>query len=159
MLLGIFITPFWSAFTEAWSKKDIQWIKNTMKKLRILWALLSITTLIMLIFANFIYKIWVGKEIVIPISISVMMAFYVIINAWNSIFCQFLNGVGKIKIQLYTGIIDMVLNIPMAVFLGKAFGVAGVILSSVILSGLNMIWTVIQYKKIIDNKAYGIWAE
>ncbi len=37
MVMGIITTPFWSAYTEAWIKKDINWIKNSIKKLKILW--------------------------------------------------------------------------------------------------------------------------
>jgi O-antigen/teichoic acid export membrane protein len=83
----------------------------------------------------------------------------VIINAWNTIFSQFLNGVGKIRLQLYSGIWGAILNIPLAVYLGKSFGIAGVILSSVILTSVNMVWSYIQYMKIINNKASGIWAK
>ena len=38
-------------------------------------------------------------------------------------------------------------------------GVGGVILSSVVFGGINMIWSIIQYNKIINNKAFGIWDE
>jgi O-antigen/teichoic acid export membrane protein len=159
MVLGIILAPFWSAYTEAWVKKDIIWIKNSLKKLRLIWASLSILALIMLLFSNFIYGIWVGKEIVIPFTLSAVIAAYFVINAWNGIYCAFLNGVGKIKLQLYTGILDMIIHIPLAIYLGKKLGISGVILSLVILCGLNMIWTVIQYNKIINNKATGIWAQ
>ena len=32
MMFTIFLEPFWSASTEAYFKKDIQWIKNAIKK-------------------------------------------------------------------------------------------------------------------------------
>ena len=157
MIMGTILMPFWSAFTEAWVMKDIQWIKNSMKKLKIIWILLSIATIIMLTFSNFIYRIWVGKEIEVPFGISLIMAAYVIIYAWNNIYSQFLNGIGKIKLQLYSAILWTILNIPLAVFFGKTIGLPGVILSSVIFGGVNMIWTVIQYNKLINNTAKGLW--
>jgi O-antigen/teichoic acid export membrane protein len=159
MVLGIILLPFWSAYTEAWLKNDIGWIKSTLKKLKMFWLLLTILTLIMLIFSPYIYAMWVGKEIVVPFSLSAVIGAYVIINAWNGIYCAFLNGIGKIQLQLYTGILDMIIHIPLAIYLGKKIGIAGVILSLVILCGLNMIWTIIQYNKIINNKAKGIWAK
>ena len=33
MAFGMIMVPLWSAYTEAWIKKDISWIKNTIKKL------------------------------------------------------------------------------------------------------------------------------
>ncbi len=159
MVMGTIMIPFWSAFTEAWVKKDIQWIKNSIKKLKMFWVLLSAVTIIMLTFSNYIYKMWIGKEIQIPLNVSIVMAAYVIINAWNGIYSQFINGIGKIRLQLYSGIWGMILNVPMAIYFGKKIGISGVILSSVILGAINMIWIVIQYNKIINNKAKGIWAK
>ncbi|MEO6489974.1 MAG: oligosaccharide flippase family protein, partial [Ferruginibacter sp.] len=101
MVMGIVMMPFWSAFTEAWVNKDVVWINNTVQRLRKIWIAMSIVTIVMLIISGFIYRIWVGKDIVIPMSISAAMASYVIINAWNNIYSQFINGVGKIKMQLY----------------------------------------------------------
>ncbi len=159
MVMSIIMMPFWSAFTEAWVKKDIEWIKTTMKKLRMLWGLLTILTLIMLAFSGFIYKLWVGKNILIPFSISITMAFYVIINAWNGIYSHFINGVGKIKLQLYVAIISSIINIPLAIYLGKMIGIYGVVLSTIIISILGAVVSPIQYNKIINNSARGIWAK
>jgi O-antigen/teichoic acid export membrane protein len=159
MIMGIIMTPFWSAFTEAWVKKDTHWIKTTMKRLQYLWLLLTIITLIMLVLSNVVYKLWVGKEINVPFSISVAMASYVIINAWNGIYSQFLNGVGKIKLQLYTAMAGTIINIPLALFLGKSLGIYGVVLSTTIISITSVIVSPIQYNRIINNNARGIWAK
>jgi len=157
MGLGIIMMPFWSAFTEAWVKNDILWIRNTIRKLVKMWSLITLGTLLMLIFANPIYKLWVGEEIKVPLSLSVVMAAYVVVNGWCGIFSHFLNGVGKIKLQLYSGLICTVLNIPLAVFLGKRIGIAGVILATCILAVTSAIWSPIQYYKIINKRARGIW--
>jgi O-antigen/teichoic acid export membrane protein len=157
MGFAIILMPFWSAYTEAWVKKDFDWIKNTVIKLKYLWAGISIVAIIMLIFSNFIYKIWVGKEILVPFSISAVIATYVILNAWCGIYSLFLNGIGKIKLQLYTSLIGAIVNIPLALFLGKHIGVSGVVLSTCILALTSAVWSPIQYYKIINNKARGIW--
>lgn len=157
MGFGIVMTPFWSAFTEAWTKKDIPWIKNTVKRLMQLWGLISIVTLLMLFSANFVYRFWVGKELEVPISISIVMAISVVLNSWCGIFSHFLNGVGKIKLQLYFGGLSALLNIPLSIFLGKNLGIYGVLLSTSILAAISAIWSPIQYVKLINNKATGIW--
>lgn len=157
MGFGIIMLPFWSAFTEAWYKKDIEWIKNVMKNLIIVWTLTSIAALIMLVFSNFMYRLWVGKEIVVPLSISIVMAAYVILNSWCVIFSNFLNGVGKIKLQIYFGTLGALINVPMSIFLGKHIGISGVILSTCLLAVISSIWSPIQYWKLINNRAKGIW--
>jgi len=111
----------------------------------------------MFVFSNFIYRMWVGKEIKVPLTVSAVMAAYVIINGWCGIFSQFLNGVGKIKLQLYSGILGALINIPLAIFLGKHLGIYGVVMSTAILGIISAVWSPIQYMKIINNKAKGIW--
>ena len=159
MGMSIVMLPFWSAFTEAWIKKDIEWIKTTMKRLRLLWVVLTVVALIMLVCSNAVYKFWVGKNIFIPLSVSLAMASYVIINAWNGIHSQFINGVGKIKLQLYIALGSSLINIPLAIFLGKNLGIYGVVLSTSIISIMGAVVSPIQYNKIINNRARGIWAK
>jgi O-antigen/teichoic acid export membrane protein len=151
MVFSIVMTPFWTAFTEAWHKRDMGWIQNTMKNLN------RFSLLAMLSVSSFVFRIWVGKDVVVPTEISIVMAAYFVIYVRNMPYIYFLNGIGKVKLQLYASVAGMVINIPLAIFLGKRMGVAGVLLSSVILNGINTIWTVIQYKKISSNKATGLW--
>ena len=159
MFFGIILTPFWSAFTEAWSKNDLKWIKNIMKRLVQTWSILAVIAFVMFLFSSFIYRIWVGKEIIVPVSLSAVIAGYVVLNAWNGIFSHFLNGVGKIKLQLYLAIFGSLLNIPLAIFLGKELGIYGIILSTTLISLMASVVTPLQYYKIINNKARGIWAK
>jgi O-antigen/teichoic acid export membrane protein len=157
MLFGMIMVPLWSAYTEAWIKKDIDWIKNTIKKLILIWGLVTLGVIIMFIASKFIYRMWVGKEIIVPVSVSAVMAIYVIVNGWCGIFSQFLNGVGKIKLQLIIGLLGALINIPLAIFLGKHLGIYGVLLSTVLLSALSAVISPLQYLKIINYRATGVW--
>lgn len=159
MVFSIIMTPFWSAFTEAYTIGDFDWIKKIMKKLNRIWILTILFTLFMLIVSNPIYKLWIGDKIVISFNLSLILALFVVINAFNSIYSQFLNGVGIISLQLYSAIWGSIINIPLSFFLGKTIGVEGVVLSSCILGAINMIWGRIQYNKIIKKEAYGVWAK
>jgi len=157
MGFSIIITPFWSAITEAWAKKEIDWIKKSMQKLIRIWVLLCLAGIVMLIFSPLIYKIWVGTKINISYSLSMLVAAWVLINSWNGIFGQFLNGTEKIKLQIYFGISGAILNVPLAIFLGKKLGIEGVLLANVILGIIGAWIYPIQYRKLINNKAQGIW--
>jgi O-antigen/teichoic acid export membrane protein len=159
MLLSIVMLPLWSAFTEAWVKKDMEWINGTIRKLQVWWIVMTVGTAIMFVCSGFFYRIWVGSEIKIPFAMSLVMAVYIIINAWNGIYSQFLNGVGKVRLQLLIAVIGSALNIPLAIFLAKNTGIYGVILATTIISVVSAIIAPIQCKKIIDNEASGIWAK
>jgi len=156
---SIIITPFWSAYTEAYAKLDFDWIKRSIKNLILIWIGFIFLTIIMILLANFAYKIWVGKEINIPIRVTILLGLYVTLWNWNIIFTYFLNGTGKIRLQLYYYIAIGLINIPFAVFLGKKIGIPGVICSMIICLVIGAIISPIQYYKIINGKAKGIWAK
>ena len=157
MIAAIVMTPFWSAFTDAWHRKDYVWIKNVIRKLQKFWLIISCLALVLLIISNFAYKIWVGEKINVSFNVSLLMTLNVIIITWNMIYVQFLNGIGKIQLQLYSGVFGTILIIPLTIILAKNFEIAGVVLSSCILGLVNTSWTYIQYKKIINQTAKGIW--
>ena len=157
MISGIILTPFWSAITEAWIKKELNWIKKTMHRLIQLWGALIFIGIIMLLASSWIYKIWVGQKVAIPFSMSFLVLMWIILNVWNSIFGHFLNGVSKIKLQLYAGLISAFLNIPLAIFLGKRIGINGILLANIFVILIGSLLYPIQYYKLIENSAKNIW--
>ncbi|HCY74351.1 MAG TPA: hypothetical protein DHV28_00385 [Ignavibacteriales bacterium] len=159
LVFNVALAPFWSAFTEAYVKQEFDWIKNSIRKLIFIWFLLSIVAIVMVLLSNFAYKIWIGPEVKVPFLLSLFTGLFVIIANWNNIFGYFLNGVGKVRLQLYSSIFMAVLNIPLSVFLAKymEMGITGVIVATNICLLIASIWAPIQYHKIINNKATGIW--
>lgn len=157
MFFVIIITPFWSAFTEAWVKKEFDWIKLVMKKLFRIWGRMIIAGVLLFFISPLVYQIWIGNIVLIPVSISALVGLWVILNCWNGIFSHFLNGVGKINLQLYLGIGVAILNIPTAILLGKVLGIKGILISNLIFASIQAIIVYIQYSKLINRRAVGIW--
>ena len=157
----IIVTPFWSAFTEANARKDFAWIKSSVRKLIMVWGGFSVGVFGLWLVSPFIFKIWVGSEIVIPNMLSLQFAIYVVLITWTNLFVFYINGVGKIKLQLYIAIFQLVFNIPLAIVLAKylEFGTSGVILATNLSLLIPAILIPLQYKKIISNNAYGIWSK
>jgi O-antigen/teichoic acid export membrane protein len=161
MFFAIILTPFWSAYTEAYANGDIPWIQNTLTVLKKAWLIAAVGVLIMSFFANTFYHVWIGTSVTIPLGISISMGVYVLISAWCNIFVNFINGTGKIQLQVWTGILISILNIPLAILFVKSFhlGVPGIILAPcVCLVPLCFLWP-IQVKKILSGAARGIWAK
>jgi O-antigen/teichoic acid export membrane protein len=157
MTYAIVTTPLWSAFTDAWAKGDIQWIKKIINKMRTFWYGMTVLTIFMLFVSHFAYLLWIGDAVKIPVVLSCSMALNVIIIGWNTIYVQFINGAGKLKLQLLSGIFSTLITIPLAIYLGKIWGISGVVFSSCLLGFINTGWTYIQYNKIVNKKAFGIW--
>lgn len=146
---SIIVTPFWSAFTEAWIKKDISWIKSVMNKLLKIWVGLFFVAILMLIFSSQIYFLWIGDKMEIPFDLSLVICLSMLFSSFISIFNHFLNGISRVQIQMYVTIISAILNVPLAIFLGKLIGVPGVVVANVIVLLPSLIIYPIQYNRIM----------
>lgn len=159
LVFNVALAPFWSAFTEAFVKQEYDWIKNSVRKLVFIWMILSVIAITMIFASDFVYEVWVGPQVQVPFMLSVASGVFVIIVNWNNIFGYFINGVGKVRLQLYYSIIIAFLNIPLSIFLAKnvGLGITGVMVSTNLCLIFASVWAPIQYKKIISGTAKGIW--
>ncbi len=157
MGFSVVMTPMWSAFTDAWYKEEYAWINKTMKHLLQLWFLFILASLGVLVFVDDIYSFWLKGKITVPFLVSLLMAVVVMFNLWNTIFSTFLNGIGKLKLQLYFSIISALVNLPLAIYLGKMYGIEGVLMANLVIGFVGGVIYFIQYRKIVSHKANGIW--
>ena len=157
MVFAIIITPYWSAFTEAYAIKDFEWIKSSIKKLRIIWAILSMGAVLIFFMSNRLYEIWIQDAVTIPTSLSLCVMLYVIVFMWQTIHVYFLNGVGIIRLQLILVSASAIINVPLAIYLGRTFGLCGIISANTIVFLLMGVAFSYQYKKIVNQSASKIW--
>lgn len=157
MFFVIILSPFWSAFTEAYSKKDYVWMKNTVQNLRYISYSVIIVLPIFVFFSDFVYAKWIGNSMIIPLEITIIVSVYIAFMILISLNTQILNGIGKIKIQLFTYTLATIFHIPLALFLGNKFGTIGVISSAIFFYTIVLIFSVIQVNLLVSNEAKGIW--
>jgi len=157
MIFSIVMAPFWSAFTDAATKGDMAWIRRVLTRLEKYWLLLCALTLVLLFLSPAIYRLWLKGSVSVPFSISLAMALYAMGYSWILLQCFFLNGIGKIRIQVYLYAICTLVNIPIGIFLGRLMGIPGVTYSNVIIFVFMGIVLSIQSKKILNSQAKGIW--
>lgn len=153
MVFSIIVTPLWSAYTEAYIRKDFTWIRMTVNKLLQLWYIVIAGVIIMVLLANTFYHIWVGDKVTVPFELTVIMGVFTILNTWCSIWSYFINGTGKIKISLFLAVVQSIINIPLSIFFAKALhiGPGGVIMGTSVSLLITGLITPIQYRKIINN--------
>jgi O-antigen/teichoic acid export membrane protein len=159
MVFAIFLIPFWSAVTEAFEKKEIDWIKSAVNKYLKIWGLFFVLGLLMLFLSNFIYDLWIGKgKVLIPVGISFWSYIFVITSMFSGIFISVINGVGAIKIQYILSLFTPFIFIGFSIVFIKFFkgGVESIIISSIIANITGIIVAPVQYRKIVTNTR-GIW--
>jgi len=153
MFWGIIMAPLWSAFTQARAHNDIEWIKKTIAKLNKFMFLTVFIVLFMALGAKEIVSIWTSGQIIIQPIMVWIFALYTLISIWNNIYAFFLNGVSKIRIQIFTSIAAAILHIPIAFLLVKHYkmGSEGVVLSMAISLSFFAIAGPIQSYKLLKT--------
>lgn len=154
---GIIIAPLWSAYTDAYTKQDYVWMNRVYKIMFRLMLSLLILVLVLSLFYPLFFNIWLGNKVTIHLSMVIVVAIYMATMIWNGLHASIINGIGKIKIQFFTSVICSILTIPMALFLGNRFGAEGVITATCLLNFIPLIALTIQVRKILNNRAEGIW--
>ena len=73
LISSIILTPFWSAFTDAYAKNDFDWIKLTLKKMyQYFWGV-CVFSIILLFSSPLIFKIWLGSKIKVPFFVPLRL--------------------------------------------------------------------------------------
>lgn len=160
MFYIIFLTPFWSASTEAFQKQDLQWINNGMKRYSQLFLLISLGCLVMLVFAGPFYELWLGEgKVSIAFTLSLWGCIYYIVMMYGAKYVYFLNGISALRLQFIASIITPFLYFATVMILIKLFkvGVHSLYISSVIANFNGIILAPLQYHMIMRKGKKGFW--
>lgn len=157
MVSVIILTPYWSAFTEAYVKEDYRWMKIAYSKLGRMSLYAVFILIIMLLGAPLFFKLWINNSIEIPDFLNVCMICYIFSMIYAGIQMYILNGIGKVTIQLIVYVFFAIISIPTMNTLSNTMGVYGILLFLSIVYVSQAVLGQIQIKKILNNKAKGIW--
>ncbi|MEP6950540.1 MAG: MATE family efflux transporter [Ginsengibacter sp.] len=162
MIFVIFITPFWSASTEAYMKNDIQWIKNGIKKYNQLNIVLVVLGCIMLFSSQTIYRLWLGKgKVNIGFYLSLWGFLYFNLTMFASKYVYFLNGINALRIQFFASILSPFIYIAVSILLIKYYhmGVYSLFVAAIIANFNGYILAPLQYYLVINKNKKGIWVK
>ena len=158
LVFTIICTPFWTATTDAYKKNDIEWMKSSNRYLNKLILFILGVMILMVVVSPLFYKIWVGQATRVPFEMTLMMALFMSITICSLRYSYILNGFGVLHLQLITTLSAAVAFIPLSVFAAdetKSIVPFMGVMCFVNLPGLVI--NIIQYKKIINKTADGIW--
>jgi Na+-driven multidrug efflux pump len=115
--------------------------------------------ILLIVLSNFVFHFWIGNKISINFLLVACLGVYAIIYNWNNIFAYFINGVSKIRLQLYSCIFAGIINIPISYVFAKFtnFGVASIVIANALCLLISSVWSPFQCYKLVSKKASGIW--
>ena len=150
--------PFWNATTDAYERGDIEWIRNATRKLRLMIIGIIACMILMVIISPWVYSFWIGDSITIDIRMSIVMATYIFILIYSMRYSYFINGIGKLRLQLIFTTVAAVIFIPLAYLTTQWTHI--IIWFMIVMCLVNipgLIVNRIQFYKLITGKANGIW--
>lgn len=158
MVFGIIATPFWSATTDAVERGDMAWIISSGRRLN--FCLLSLYGMValMVIASQPFYRLWIGKDIAIPSGLTFCMALYTVVFITSIRYSTILNGCGKLRVQLIMTVTAALLFIPLSLGVTRIYpSLPALVLVMTAVNLPGLIVNIVQYHKIINHTAKGIW--
>ena len=155
--LLIIITPFWSAFTDAYTKGEYTWMKSTLKKLEHIWCVSIVIGIVMVIVSPVFFKIWIKDSVNIPISLSIAMMLFLLFQSLGCIYMMLINGIGTIRIQLIVYFVFALISWPLLVFSCRKLGLYGILIAPTLVYICQAVFGKIQLNKLLNKRATGLW--
>ena len=160
VIFTVICMPFWNATTDAYQRNDMDWIRNATRKLRLMIVGIIICLIIMVVLSDTIYAIWIDHQTVIDIKMSIVMAIYIFILIYSMRYSYFINGIGKLRLQLIFTTAAAILFIPLAYLATQlSHDIIWFMLVMCLVNIPGLIVNRIQFYKLINGKAKGIWAK
>jgi len=156
-IIIIIISPFWSAFTDAYHKNDYEWMRKTKTILERIWCCELVVIALMVLIAPWFYNIWIGDSVMIGAELSISMAFFILIQSIGAIYMNLINGFGTIRIQLIVYVLFAVIAWPIMRFSCREFGLLGVLIVPTLAYFAQAIIGKIQIDKLLSKNCTGLW--
>jgi O-antigen/teichoic acid export membrane protein len=152
VITNIFIGPLWPAYTEALTRGDISWAKNTLyRSLRIILLTTGAVSLFLVIFGNQILHMWVGPKLSAPFFLNLGLGIWMVLLAFGSGMSIFLNAANIFRFQIIFISLTFIFSIVFKCLFIHNYKIVGVIWGTII---AFFIFFIIPYSIYIYNKVF-----
>ena len=150
--------PFWNATTDAYARGDLQWIRQATRKLRLMTIGIMIGLTVMVLASDWVYTIWIGNDHNVDFRMSIAVAVYIFILIYSMRYSYFINGIGKLRLQLIFSTIAAILFIPLAYLVVRLTDDIIWFIGVMCLVNIpGLIVNRLQFNKLTNGQAKGIW--
>jgi O-antigen/teichoic acid export membrane protein len=157
LFFSIVTNSLYGSLNESYFKGDINWIKGAIKNAKVLRTLIILGIAVMVASSKVVYSLWIGPSIQVPWSVSILLGSYFAIIIWVSVYATFISSIGKVKLASYVGILNALTYFPLAIGLANYFVIQGLIIAQILLVASGLYWLPMQYRKLTNLNAEGVW--
>lgn len=157
VIFSVICVPFWNATTDAYERRDMEWIRKANQKMNLLTLCFAILIIVLILISPWVYRLWIGKACNVPYGMTIMMGIYIFLMVNSMRYSFFLNGIGALRLQLYMTIMT-VIYIPLAWFVSEmTHDILWFMAVMCLCITPSIIVNMMQFNKILKSKADGIW--
>ena len=127
-----------------------------MRRMRQVVLVFMFMLLVLLLLSDKVYELWVGN-VGIEHSMSILMSVYMLVLIYSVCYSNILFGIGKIYMITLATLVEAIIFIPLALLLGKNFGLNGIVAALILVNMICAILNRVQYGKLSANVAHGLW--
>ena len=157
VLFTILCMPFWNATTDAYERNDMAWIRKANQKMNWMIAGITLLLLMMIIVSPWVYQVWIGGACQVPIGMTIMVALYNLLLIMSMRYAYFLNGVGALRLQLYMTVMTIIFIPSVYIVCTLTDNILWLIAVMCICVAPSFFVNMIQFHKILNGTATGIW--
>jgi O-antigen/teichoic acid export membrane protein len=124
--LGLVTTPTWPAIANAVTRRDLAWVRRTYRVLAVgALAYSSLVAVAILVGLEAFIGIWTGSRPADNLAVRLLLATYVVVNAWAHVNAMTLVGLGALRITAIVLIAEAGLVVALQVVFVPVAGVTG----------------------------------
>ena len=132
VIVSLMLTPLWPAYGESIARGDVAWVRETLRRsMAGSFAVTVVGSALLLFIGPRLIRVWAGPEIKPETSLLWALAFLIVLTAFGNSIAMFLNGAGKVRIQLVVGTLMATTALALKIVLAPSYGVAGVVWATV----------------------------
>lgn len=150
-VVNMWLTPLWPAYADAAARSDWAWVRETARRTtrRATWATVG-AALGMLALGPYVILLWTRKAEMVPSRrLLAPIAMYMIIYVYCQAQAMALNGLGRIRGQMYYGMAAAVVNVGLSIGLGLGLGIDGVAWATDIASLIPAVLATIELSRVL----------
>lgn len=111
----------------------------------------------MFIFSSLFFRFWIGETVMIPFNVSVGVLLFICSFNLNNCVTYLLNGLNKIRVQIYTSVIFTILFLITMYIGGESMDIMSISVCMAISYICMSLIHLYQCNLILNGKAKGVW--
>jgi len=137
VLTGFFLLPLWPAYGEALARRDLDWVRRTIRRSIVVSVSVNVASaLLLLVVGRRVIELWVGPSIDPPLLLLIALALLGVSSGITGPLAMALNGTNQLWFQVKCASAMLIANLGLSWVLVDRLGTPGPVFGTVVTQAL-----------------------